>query len=295
MTIRKILFPTRFREYAFNALESLFVLKKAGLREIILYYVIPRDDVGFVPFGGYLKKEEERLREEAKVRFENWQKALSEQGIENRVIIEVGDPVPQILSVAEREKVDLIVVGKKKGTFFENSFVGTETLKIVTRSTIPTLASKHMVEYECDGECVLRTNKDKFTRPLFPTDFSKRSEKVLNLLLSLKDIIEKVYLCHIIETRDSKGHSEKEWQTIELEKKKLLSGYADALRSAGLETEELLGAGNVSDEAIRISRGTDATMIIMGTTRKDRLHEFFQGSDSHRVTQLSELPTLLVP
>ncbi len=295
MTIKKILFPTKFREYAFSSLESLYVLKKAGLEEIILYYVIPRDDVGFVPFGGYLKKEEERLREEAKVRFEDWQKSLSEQGIESRVIIEVGDPVPQILSVAEREKVDLIVVGKKKGTFFENSFVGTGTLQIITRSTIPTLASKYMVEFECDGECVLRTNRDKFARPLFPTDLSNRSEKIFNLLLSLRNIIEKAYLCHIIETRDSKGRSQDEWQKIELERKKLLSSYASTLRSAGIETEEHLGAGDVADEVIRMSRGKDASLIIMGTSRKDRLHEFFQGSDSHRVTQLSELPTLLVP
>jgi nucleotide-binding universal stress UspA family protein len=186
-------------------------------------------------------------------------------------------------------------VGKRKGTFFENSFVGTGTLKIITRSSIPTLASKYMVEFECDGECVLRTNRDKFNRPLLPADFSDRSEKALNLLISLKNIVEKAYLCHIIETKGSKGHSKEQWQRIELEKKTLLAGYADTLRSAGLETEQHLGAGNVSDEVIRISRETDATLIIMGTSKKDHLHELFQGSESHRVTKLSELPTLLVP
>ena len=61
MKIEKILFPTKFREFA-SPLESLLVLKEVGIKEVVLYYVIPREDVGFVPYGGYLKEEEERLR-----------------------------------------------------------------------------------------------------------------------------------------------------------------------------------------------------------------------------------------
>ena len=58
MKIEKILFPTKFRELAFDSLESLLVLKEVGLKEVVLYYVIPREEISFVPYGGYLKQEE---------------------------------------------------------------------------------------------------------------------------------------------------------------------------------------------------------------------------------------------
>ncbi|MCL4492791.1 MAG: universal stress protein [Nitrospirae bacterium] len=56
-----------------------------------------------------------------------------------------------------------------------------------------------------------------------------------------------------------------------------------------------LSAGNDVREILSISREFGAGMIIMGTTGKDRLHELFLGSVSHRVAETSELPTLLVP
>src|SRR4030065_1280637 len=114
MKMERLLFPTKFSELDLNSLESLSTLRDARLREVILYYVIPREEVGFVPYGGYLKQEEERIGEEVRIRFEDWQKSLSAKGINSRIIIEVGEPVPNILKIAEKEKVNFIEVGKKK-------------------------------------------------------------------------------------------------------------------------------------------------------------------------------------
>ena len=61
MKINKVLFHTRFRDLALNALDAVLELKKVGLKEIVLTSIIPRDEVAFVPYGGYLKDEEERL------------------------------------------------------------------------------------------------------------------------------------------------------------------------------------------------------------------------------------------
>ena len=49
MSFNKVLFHTRFREMAFESLESILELKAAGFKEIVLAYVIPREDVAFVP------------------------------------------------------------------------------------------------------------------------------------------------------------------------------------------------------------------------------------------------------
>ena len=78
-----------------------------GLGEIILTHIIPRDEVAFVPYGGYMKDEEERLREEARIRFEDWEKTISRAGIKSKIHIEVGNPIPKIVEIAEAEKCQI--------------------------------------------------------------------------------------------------------------------------------------------------------------------------------------------
>lgn len=295
MKIEKLLFPTKFSELDYNSLESLVGLKGVGLKEIIFYHVIPREEVGFVPFGGYLKDEEEKIREEARIRFEDWQKSLSAKGIGSKIIIEVGDPVPCILKIAEKEKVNLIVVGKKKKLGHDGHFIGSHTLQIITRSKIPALASKYMVQFEREGEIVTRTNDDIFKRPLLATDWSAPSDKALELLMSFNGLIEKAFVSHVIGVKIAKSIDKTELHRIEKESKERLGKYCERLKSAGISAEPHLGAGRTVLELIRISRDLKASMIIMGTTGKDRIHELFLGSVSHRIAGMSELPTLLVP
>ncbi len=257
MKIEKILFTTKVGQLDFHDLESLFPLKRAGLREVILYYVIPREEVGFVPYGGYLKEEEERIREEARIRFEDWRRSLSSAGLSGRIAIEVGDPVPNILSLAERERVDLIVVGKKKMTGRERLFSGSHTLSLIIRSRVPTLVNKHLVEFDSNGETVTRINDRIFTRPLLATDWSGPSEKAIRLLLSLSGIVEQSYVCHVIGVRISKGREVSELLRMERESRDRLDQYCARLNSAGIPATPRLGAGRSPLEIIRISRETE--------------------------------------
>ncbi|MEA3279050.1 MAG: universal stress protein [Thermodesulfobacteriota bacterium] len=295
MKIKKVLFPTKFRELAFNSLESLLELKEIGLKEVVLTYVIPRDEVAFVPFGGYMKDEEERLREQARIRFEDWQQSISRRGIDSKIIIKVGNPIPKIMSIAEEEKVDMIVAGRKKRTTLDKVHVGSHTLDLVRRSSVPVLISKYMVLYEWEGELITRLNEHIFRKPLFATDWSKPSEKALKLISSFKGLTDKVMVTHIIGVKIAKNLDKSELRRIERESKERLGGYCDKLKKAGVKAEPHLFSGRSSAEIIRVAREHKATMIVIGTTGKDRIRDFWLGSVSHRVAEMSELPVLLVP
>jgi len=295
MKIKKILFPTKFRELSFNSLESLMELKAIGLKEVVLTYVIPRDEVAFVPFGGYMKDEEERLREQARIRFEDWQESISKHGIDSTIRIQVGNPIPKIMSIAEEEKVDMIVAGRKKRTALDKVYVGSHTLDLVRRSKIPVLISKYMVRFEWEGELITRVNDHIFTKPLLATDWSEPSEKALKLVSSFKGLADKVMVTHIIGVKISKNLDKSELKRIERESKERLGNYCDKLKNAGVKAESHLFSGRSSEEIIRVAREHKATMIIMGTTGKDRIRQLWLGSVSHRVAEASELPVLLVP
>lgn len=295
MAIEKILFPTKFRELAYESLETLFPLKKAGLREIIFCHVISREDVGFVPFGGYLKEEANKLKEEARIRFEDWQKSLSDKGIGSRVIVSVGETVHEILKAAEGEKVDLVVIGRKKRIDGAQSFIGSNAHKIITRCKIPTLVSKYMVQFDWEDATLTKINKDPFEIPLFAADWSERSGHALDLIASLKDVVRKVLLFYNIGEKTLEKSSDADVSSIKKDISERLENYRAKLQSAGIEAGLHIGAGGMLDEMIRISRERKASMIVIGNTCEDRLlSNILDRSLSYQVTKLSELPTLLV-
>ncbi|MBW2645676.1 MAG: universal stress protein [Deltaproteobacteria bacterium] len=295
MKFKKILFPTRFRELAFNSLESVLELKKAGLEEIVLTYIIPREEVAFVPYGGYMKDEEERLREQAQIRFEDWQEAISKKGIKSKIRIEVGAPIAKILRISAEEKVDLIVAGRKKRTTLEKVYVGSHTLELMRRSTVPILISKYMVQFEWEGELITRVNDRIFTNPLLATDWSDPSKKALKAVSALKGAVDKAMVTHIVGVKIGKGLDKSEVKRVEKESKERLGNYCDELKKDGIKAESHMFSGRTAPEIMRMAREHKASMIVMGTTGKDRFKEFWLGSASHRVAEMSEVPVLLVP
>jgi nucleotide-binding universal stress UspA family protein len=296
MAIKKILFPSRFRELAYESLETLFPLKNAGLREVVFCHVISREDVGFVPFGGYLKEEENKLREEAVIRFADWQKSLSDRAIDSKVIVHVGETVHEILKTAEAEKVDLLVIGRKKRVDGASSFIGSYAHKIITRSKFPTLVSKYMVQFNDQDATLTKVNKAPFEMPLYAADWTERSARALDLIASLKGVIRKVFLFFNIDEKILEKSSESDIDSLRQDISGKLDDYCNRLKAEGIDAEPHIGAGGILDEMIRISRERNASMIIIGNTSKDRLlSNILDRSLSYQVTKMSELPTLLVP
>jgi len=85
------------------------------------------------------------------------------------------------------------------------------------------------------------------------------------------------------------------WQRIEAESREHLHQLCEILEQVGLPCEPHLAAGDKLSEVLRLSGELNSTMIILGTTGKDRLRAFFKGSLSQEVAEASDLPTLLIP
>jgi len=294
--LKKILFATEFNALNLEALLSLLDLKLAGMEEIILTHIIPRDQVAFVPYGGYLKGEEKRLREEAKIRFEDWLDDVARAGLQVKVVIEVGEPAPQIMKIAEAEKVDLIVSGKIKRTGLEKVYSSSHTLELLRRSTtIPVYVSKHTPCRDMDEECGRRLNEHPFVRPLFATDWSPPSDRALEFIKVLGKAVQKVDVIHVIDLKEAEEDANSAWERLKAESHDHLDRYCLSLREAGIASEPHLAAGPMAAEVLRLCAELNSTMTILGTTGKNRLRSFFLGSLSREIMKTSHLPTLLVP
>jgi len=295
MKFKKILFNTKFREMALGALEELLDLTEAGLKEIILVHVIERDEVAFVPYGGYMKEKEMAMRKKAEDQFEEWQAVLEKKGVASKVYIQVGVQNAVILDIANKEKVDLIVAGRKKRTLFEKVYVGTHLLDLIRRSAVPILMDKYMAEYEQDGKIITRINKRIFDRPILATDWSQPSSNAVDALIQLKRLASEVMVVHNIGVRISKSMSPAQLLEIEKESRDRLEEYCNRFASAGLKAKSYLSSGRTVPEILNLSRKQDASMIVLGRTGKDWLSEYWLGGVSHRIAETSELPVLLIP
>ena len=295
MAFKTLLYHTRFRELAFNSLKSLLELKAAGLKKVVLAHVIPREDVAFVPYGGTLKDDENRMREEARLKFDDWIQTIGDPQLEFHQRIEVGATNAAILDMAKEERADLIVVGRKKRTALEKVYVGTHVLDILRRSEVPVLMSKYMVQYEWQGESLMRTNEKIWKRPLIASDWSEPSRRALEVCLALKGLAEKIIVTHVLGARRTKNLEQAALKRLEDESEKRLQSFCRQIDNAGIESESHLAMGRTVEEIIKMSRDYQATMIVMGRTGKDWFREYWLGGVSHQIAELSELPVLLIP
>ena len=146
MKIEKILFVTKFEQLGFDTLLSLLSLRNASLNHVVFMNVIQRERVAMRRGAGYRKSEELRLREVANIRFIDWAENLFEQGMEVGVYIVVGKLVPEVIKAADKEKTDLIVIGRPHKGVFEQLYAGSDVTELLHRSSKPVLVYKQLTE-----------------------------------------------------------------------------------------------------------------------------------------------------
>ncbi|MCC6025805.1 MAG: universal stress protein [Caldimicrobium sp.] len=288
MSIKRILYCTKFRDLSLQALKELFVLKKVGLEEIILLHIIPREDVCYVfPFG-YLEEEANRLKEEAELRFEVWGKEIMASGLNYRTIIKVGDPVYDIPTVCQEEKVDLLVVGKKKRETF---FVGSRTKEILKQVKVPTLVFKYKLKEE-DLEI---ENKNLFQKPLVAIDFSPPSLRALEFFYKLKDVFERGMVVYVIPSAKVEGLDKMQMNALKEDASQKLDNLLKNYFEYREKVEKLILLGEPQEMILDLASEKEATLVILGRSEKTFIDRIFLGSVGNYVLDKARTPVLIVP
>jgi nucleotide-binding universal stress UspA family protein len=68
-----------------------------------------------------------------------WCGPLRDSGVENRLLLVDGAPVPVLLSLAERESINVIVVGSRGKGGFEELLLGSTSLQLAEHASCPVL------------------------------------------------------------------------------------------------------------------------------------------------------------
>ncbi|MDL1972573.1 MAG: universal stress protein [Deltaproteobacteria bacterium] len=288
--IEKLLYATNFKESTFNIVETLLDLRKVGLKEVVLLHVIEREKVAFVPYGGYLKDEEERLKEIAYIHFGEWKRRLLELGINCKGYIDVGIPTAKILRLAEKEGVQLIVIGRRRRfkikLLLEKLYGGNITTNLLQRSKVPVFV------VDKDAE-IFRKEKEKFIakslfdQVLLATDWSPPAQRAFKYLLNFKDLIRKIHVVNVLYER----LNGKALRDLENRLEEACNFYI----KEGIEAEPHVYAGETAEKIIMAAEECHATSIAMGTTRKSTFKDVLLGSTSRQIVEQADTPALIVP
>jgi nucleotide-binding universal stress UspA family protein len=288
MDVRKILFVTKFEELWFDAVESLMDLRKASLNHVVFLNVIERDKVALRRGKGYQKIEEVRLREMANIRFINWAETLFEKGLEVGAYIVVGSLVKQVITAVDKENIDLIVVGYEKKGHIEQLYSSSDILEIIRRSQTPVMVYK----YKPDNTIAV---KKPFERPLLATDFSKTSNKAIDYLKHMNQVIEKVTIIHVADPKSLKQSSAMGIQKTRKDIRRKLDDLCDMLIAEGIDASPAVYVGNPVKEIVTAAKECNATMVIAGTSSNPSLKEKLVGSTPRYLAEKTIIPTLLIP
>ena len=288
MKIEKLLFATKFEELWLDALQSLMGLRKADLNHVVFLNVIERDKVAMHRGAGYQKGEEVKLREMANVRFIEWAEGLFEQGMEVGVYIVVGSLLREITSAVEKEGIDLIVMGHQKKRNIQILLSGSEITELIRRTSTPVLVYKYMLD---SG----KVNEGPFDRPLLTMNWSPAGERAVKYLSTLKNVIQKIRIIHVVKDKLLEGLSAMEVQKFRKENRKKLDKVCEIFEKEGIEAEPYFCIGDAINEIEKAAIEFKASMIVAGSTGKGTLKERLLGSIPMELAEKSVFPTLLVP
>ncbi len=148
-----------------------------------------------------------------------------------------------------------------------------------------------------------------FTKILFPTDFSEKSNQALRVVKKLQEAGTKiVVLVHCIDSRemttmaDMEGFSSIRFNEILTEvrvnmKQKAsqnLERIGRELSDLGFRVEERLVEGIPFKEILRIAEKEAVDAIVIGSTGKGVITEILLGSTSEKVVREASIPVIVV-
>lgn len=286
--IKKLLFPTHFKHLSFSSLEKVLTLKSSGLEKVVFLHVMDRDEVGYVPFGGFDKELAKELGEKAKLTFADWGSELEMRGVAWEEIVEIGNPEVKIIEVASREGVDLIVTGKH--TKITDSFYpsGVE-FEVLRNSTLPVLVLTDKREADESAE-----DKDLLRHVLVATDFSDLANAALDLILGFGNTAGSISLLHVVETAQVERLTPAELDEANKEAGRKLAETASKVLALGMNADTHLLTGEAARVIVDFAADRGCTSIALGSRRLGGVEEVFHGSVSHSVVTESAEPVFIV-
>ncbi|WP_297209989.1 MULTISPECIES: universal stress protein [Thermodesulfovibrio] len=278
----KILYPTKFDEFALQILKSLICLKSAGLKEVVLLYVIDEEAIYLAKESG-LPVDIEQIKGSANEKMKEYLDYLKSNELSVKTKITSGKVVNEIVKEAALENVSLIVTGRHKRQMIDELFIGSTTDGVVKKSPLPVLVVKYHTIRLIEGKVTEQFCPHIFRKILYATDWSEHSERAKKYIPLLYNVgAREIVIVHVIENVGKEGEDER------------LKNLKQEFEQIGFKAKTYLIHGKPYKEIINVAAEEDISLILMGSHGKGFIKGVLLGSVSQRVLEYSDRSVLIV-
>ena len=280
----RILFPTDFSKGADHALEN--VISLPGVREVIVQHVVSTYFEKHSHWTTLFDIHEMQKYMEMYVQTEMAKIApqSNRDAVSCRTVVSEGKPAQQIVELADKERVDLIVMGPAKG--------------VVTGSVIR--ASSHPVLAVPETGNDLRPLQ-KTAKMLVTTDCSPQSKKVVDYAFELKDLFDcELFLLYAIELTSAvkfgirQGYFTDATSKMRTWAKNQLENLTPHQYVKDAAVHWLVEEGSACDKIAECAEAYDVDLVVMGAHGYGPVQKHFVGTTTDKVLTKVSKPLLTV-
>jgi nucleotide-binding universal stress UspA family protein len=280
----RILFPTDFSKGAAHALENVMALP--GVREVIVQHVVSTYFEKHSHWTTLFDIHETQKFMDMYVETEMAKIApqKSPNAVSYRSVVSEGKPAEQIVEMADKEKVDIIVMGPAKG--------------VVTGSVIR--ASSHPVLAVPQSESETRPLQ-KAAKILVTTDCSPLSKKVVDYAFDLKQLFNcELFLLYAIELTSAikfavrQGYFTDATSRMRTWAKNQLENLTPYQFVKDTSVHWLVEDGPVADKIIECANAYDVDLVVMGAHGYGPVQKHFVGTTTDKIMSRVSRPLLTV-
>lgn len=280
--LKNILWPTDFSREAREALLYADALAKTFDARITALHVAPDLSLALYEDSPVIQQELIRRMDASKKDAQaKLQSSGKKKGISFRkIVVTEGSAAKKIIETVEKEKVDLIVMGKRGQSFVEKILIGSVANHVLRHSPVPVLVTKK------------RRQKFKVKKILVPTDFTKGEDVERDFAWKLaKGFGASLTLLYVLELY---GH---DFRMVDKMFPAVLEKFKKRAKKEGkgvAVSEEMTRAINAAIGIEDYARTHRYDLIVMATCAS-RLGRFFLGSTTEKVISSTDLPVFAIP
>lgn len=291
LRIEKILCPLDFSEYSAKAYDyAQSLAQHYGARLLLQHVVQPLTSTyPYYAFPDSINEVFWNLDAHAEKKLTEFATEHQANGLHTERFVHSGTVTDCVLEFAEKEGVDMIVMGTHGRHGFDRLTMGSVTEKILRKARCPVLVVRNPAhDFVHPGDS---SEPVHLRRILFCTDFSEHSSRALAYALSLAmEYNAELSMLHVLEDLPDNKNLE---GTVAEFTRRLEEPVPEDARN-WCKVRSVVRIGKPYQQILQVALETEADLVIMGVRGRNAVDLALFGSTAHRVIQLGTCPVLAV-
>jgi nucleotide-binding universal stress UspA family protein len=273
-----ILIPVDFSETSLLAIKHGAFLAQLTKGDVHLLHVINRHYESYVVIGQAVTLDlTSKMSNTITAKLSELAAAIkNEYGVNVNCIVAEGNPTSEIIKTAKEVNATLIVMGTHGYSPLEELVIGSNALKVITKSTCPVMAMSE------------KATKLGYNNILLPIDTSEHTKQKVNYTMELaKHFSAHVHAVGILA--DDEANKKPAFEVVMNQIKTIAKE-----KGVNCSAEILIGAKNRAVATINHGQKVKADCIVIMTDQDAELSGFFLGPYSQQVIHLAKVPVIAV-